>query len=208
MIGSSMNKLSADELLYLLYAYSNARGEGTVLQSVVKEALARDKKTLDKKQLEKTVSSIQEKLIELELIEIPKTKGKRLAITDNGIKVLVVNLAETDYEFKTQKGEKLLNTLIHCIRLAMNVEDNSLFEVENFDYDMFLKDFKSLYFEERQRQELDGVVAIRRKDITQKFTQKYNMSDEVFNKYFDKLTADKKIFITASKEDNLIHLAE
>jgi hypothetical protein len=208
-MGDSMNKLSTDEFLYLLYTFSNAREKGTVVQSVVKEALSRDKKALDKKQLEKIVDLTQKKLIQLELIEVSKTKSRHLSITDNGLKTLVSNLAETDYQFKTQKGEKVLNTLIYCIQLASKGWNNNLpSEFKTSDYDIFLKKFKDLYFEERQRQELDGIVAIRKKDITQKFIQKYDMTDENFTKYFDKLKLNKKIFVTAGKEDDLIHLAE
>jgi hypothetical protein len=99
-----MNKLSIEQMLYLLYtvAYSD---EGTVTQGTVKEHLS--------KELKKNADDIYNALYQQNLLESPKRR--RISVTEEGRKALVANLQTTDYEFDSSKGQKVLNTLLHCL---------------------------------------------------------------------------------------------
>ncbi|NET30060.1 hypothetical protein [Okeania sp. SIO1I7] len=72
--------------------------------------------------------------------------------------------------------------------------------LSDMDFEVFVGKFKKLYLEERRRQELEGVVAIRSKEICQKFAQNHNISESLLQEYFDKLKSDGLIF--AVQENN------
>ncbi|MEH2381256.1 MAG: hypothetical protein V7K27_20610 [Nostoc sp.] len=157
-----MTKLSIEQMLYLLYtvAYSD---EGTVTQGTVKEHLS--------KELKKNTGDICNTLYQQNLLESPKRR--RISVTEEGRKALVANLQTTDYEFDSSKGQKVLNTLLHCLKLTSLKDYVSSVLIEDMDFDTFVEKFKELYFAERKQQELRGVVAIYSRDISLKFRKNH-----------------------------------
>ena len=102
-----MIQLSTEQLLYLFYAFAYSDG-GTVTKSVVKSYLSQD--------VQKKAEDIGNALCQQQLLESPK-KG-RLAVTQQGLKTLVANLKITNYKFESQKGPKVVNALLHCLKLV------------------------------------------------------------------------------------------
>ena len=76
------------------------------------------------------------------------------------------------------------------------------------DFDTFVEKFKALYFEERKRQELRGVVAIRSREICHKFLEQNDISQSNLNKNFALLKSNGKVFAVIEKEDELIQWVE
>jgi hypothetical protein len=192
-----MTKLSIEQTLYLLYtvAYSN---EGTVTQGTVKEHLS--------KELKKKADDIYNTLYQQNFLESPKRR--RISITEEGRKALVANLQTTDYEFDSSKGQKVLNTLLHCLKLTSLKDYVSSVTVEDMDFDTFVEKFKELYFAERKQQELRGVVAIRSQHILQKFIGKNTISQSKLENYFNKLKSTGKVFAVTEKDEELIQWVE
>ncbi|MEH1794261.1 hypothetical protein [Nostoc sp.] len=192
-----MTKLSIEQMLYLLYtvAYSN---EGTVTQGTVKEHLS--------KELKKNADDIYNTLYQQNLLESPKRR--RISVTEEGRKALVFNLQTTDYEFDSSKGQKVLNTLLHCLKLTSLKDYVSSVPGEDMDFDTFVEKFKELYFAERKQQELRGVVAIRSQDIRQKFSEKNTISQSKLDNYFNKLKSTDKVFAVTEKDEELIQWVE
>jgi hypothetical protein len=187
-----MSHLSTGQLLYLLYvkAYSD---KDSVTKSNVKSCLS--------KELQKDAEQSYQELLRQKLIETPKKS--RIAITNLGIKVLVENLQKTEYRFNFSKGPKVINTLLDCLQL-MAVESQS----QSMDFDTYVEKFKVLYFEERKRQELTGVVAIHSKELCHKFKEFNSISQSQLDEYFDKLKSEGKIFAVTEKGEELIQWAE
>lgn len=192
-----MTKLPIEQMLYLLYtvAYSN---EGTVTQGTVKEHLS--------KELKKNAGDIYNTLYQQNLLESPKRR--RISVTEEGRKALVANLQTTDYEFDSSKGQKVLNTLLHCLKLTSLKDYISSVPIEDIDFDTFVEKFKELYFSERKQQELRGVVAIRSRDICQKFREKNTISQSNLDNYFNKLKSTGKVFAVTEKDEELIQWVE
>ncbi|HAA33384.1 MAG TPA: hypothetical protein DCE56_43770 [Cyanobacteria bacterium UBA8553] len=191
-----MIELSTEQMLYLLYAVSYSE-EGTVTKGTVKSYLPKDQ--------QKNADSIYEALSQNQLIESPKRY--RLSVTDQGFKALVANLQTTEYKFDSNKGPKLVNAIVHCFKLASSeVKTTPL--AEEMDFDTFVEKFKALYLEERKRQELKGVVAIRSQDICQKFMEHNPISQATLDKYFEMLKSTGKVFAVTEKDDELIQWAE
>jgi hypothetical protein len=191
-----MTKLSTEQMLYLLYAVSYTQ-EGTVTKGKVKEHLPKDH--------QKNADSIYTVLEQKKLIESPKKS--RLLVTDQGIKALVFNLQTTKYRFDSQKGQKVLNTVLYSLQIASSdFQTSPLSEV--MDFDTFVEKFKALYINERKRQELRGVVAIHSQDICQKFMEDNSISQITLDKYFEMLKSTGKIFAVTEKDDELIQWAE
>lgn len=192
-----MTKLSTEQMLYLLYAVSYSE-EGTVTKGTVKSYLS--------KELQQEADSIYEALFQGKLIESPKRS--RLSVTKNGLKALVSNLQTTEYKFDSNKGPKVLNTVVHCLQLISSETQNTNTSVEEMDFDTFVEKFKALYFEERKRQELQGVVAIRSREICQKFMEHSPISKSSMDKYFNLLKSTRQIFAVTEKDDELIQWVE
>ncbi|TFI55164.1 hypothetical protein BLD44_005375 [Mastigocladus laminosus UU774] len=196
-----MIKLSTDELLYLLYAYSYSLKQETVTKYTLK-------KDLSKQKLKEDTDCIYNALLKYDLIESP-TKG-RLFVTNKGINILVDNLVSTDYRFSTLIPKaRLLNTLIKCIKMSSSV--NQVFNTtENVDFDTFVEKFKEVYFTEKKRQEINGIVAIHKQDIYNFFMKNKSIpiSQTQLEEYFDRLKLVGKIFTSAGEEDELVHWAE
>ncbi|MBG1266900.1 hypothetical protein [Nostoc sp. WHI] len=192
-----MTKLSIEQMLYLLYtvAYSD---EGTVTQGTVKEHLS--------KELKKNADDIYNTLYQENLLESPKRR--RISVTEEGRKALVANLQITDYKFDSSKGQKVLNTLLHCLKLTSLKDYVSSVLIEDMDFDTFVEKFKELYFAERKQQELRGVVVIRSRDICQKFSEKNPISQSNLDNYFNKLKSTGKIFAVIEQNEELIQWVE
>lgn len=192
-----MTKLSIEQMLYLLYtvAYSD---KGTVTQGTVKEHLS--------KELKKNADDIYNTLYQENLLESPKRR--RISVTEEGRKALVTNLQTTDYVFDSSKGQKVLNTLLHCLKLTSLKDYISSVPGEDMDFDTFVEKFKELYFAERKQQELRGVVAIRSQYIRQKFSEKNTISLTMLDNYFNKLKSTDKVFSVTEKDEELIQWVE
>lgn len=192
-----MTNLSTDQLLYLLYAVAYSI-EGTVTKGVVREHLP--------KKFQKDVEHIYEALSKQKLVEL--TGRSRLSVTEEGRKTLVSNLQTTKYQFDSQRGPKVLNTLLGCLKQTSSKAKTSTTSTEEIDFDTFVEKFKELYFEERKRQELRGVVAIDSREICQKFMEHYPISQAQLDKYFDLLKSSGKVFAVVEKDDELIQWVE
>lgn len=192
-----MSQLSTVQLLYLLYAHSYSN-EGTVTKSVVKSYLS--------KELQKEAEQCYEGLIERKLIE--SSKRNRLSVTTSGKKILASNLQTTKYRFDSVKGPKVINIFIEYLQQVSSDSGNSSSNIEDIEFDTYVEKFKALYFEERKRQELLGVVAIYSRVIRQKFNENHPISQTVSDKYFERLKSDGKIFTVTEKNEELIQWAE
>jgi hypothetical protein len=203
-----MKSLSIDEILYLLYACSYSREEGTVTRSHVAELIARDKKELSKQLIRKEVDCIYETLLEQKLIDSPR--NRRLLVTDLGIKALISNLGVIHIDlFHSAKGEKLLNTLIYLIKLStLGYSDSSTPKTMSFS--TFFDKIRHFYFEVRKHQELDGVVAIHKQELLQEFLKdnSANITKELMSDYFEHLKSTGKVFTSKGEKDELVHWVE
>ena len=192
-----MTKLSREQMLYLLYtvAYSD---DATVTQGTVKEHLS--------KEIQKNADNICETLCQQNLLESPKRR--RISVTEQGRKALVANLQTTDYEFDSSKGQKVLNTLLYCLKLTSSKDHVSSAPIEDMDFDTFVEKFKKLYFEDRKQQELRGVVAIYSREICQNFIEHNPISQSKLDTYFKKLKSTGKVFAVTEKEEEIIQWVE
>lgn len=192
-----MNQLSTVQLLYLFYAHAYSNGD-TVTKSVVKSYLS--------KELQQEAEQSYEALIEQKLIESPKKN--RLSLTILGKKILALNLQNTKYRFDSVKGPKVINILLEYLQQVSYDSHNSSSQSEDMDFDTYVEKFKALYFEERKRQELLGVVAIYSRVIRQKFSENNPISQSLLDKYFEKLKSNGKVFTVTEKDEELIQWAE
>jgi hypothetical protein len=192
-----MIKLATDYLLYLLYtlAYSE---EGTVTQGTVKRHLSKEQ--------QKKADKICDTLCKQNLLESPKRS--RLAITEEGKKVLVTNLQTSDYKFNSSKGQKVLNTLLYCLTLTSSQDYTSAMLADDMNFETFVEKFKKLYIEEKNKQELRGVIAIRGQDICSQLQGENAISQSLLDKYFARLKTEGKIFAVTEKDDELIQWVE
>ncbi|WYM01744.1 MAG: hypothetical protein HEQ19_21780 [Gloeotrichia echinulata CP02] len=192
-----MTKLATEYLLYLLYtlAYSE---EGTVTQGIVKKHLSKEQ--------QKNADKICEALCKKKLLESPKRS--RLSITEEGKKVLVTNLQTSDYKFNSSKGQKVLNTLLYCLTLTSFQDYTSAMLADDMKFETFVEKFKELYIEEKNKQELRGVVAIRGQDICSQLKETNAISQSLLDKYFARLKTEGKIFAVTEKDDELIQWVE
>lgn len=192
-----MIKLSTEQLLYLLYAVAYSP-KGTVTKSDLRGCLPQE--------IKNDANNIYEELHKNELLESPR-KG-RVSVTEQGRKELVTNLQTTDYQFNAPKGAKVLNTLLHCLKLLSSKEYISYALNEHMDFNTFVEKFEKLYVSERKKQELRGVVAIRSRDISQKFKEQNLISQSNLDEYFNLLKSTGKIFAVTEKDDELIQWVE
>jgi hypothetical protein len=75
-------------------------------------------------------------------------------------------------------------------------------------YKQFESKFETEYREEKKRQELRGVVAIRTNEMKALFTKKHNISDNDFDDLFDKLKKSKKLFTVIENKQELMQWAD
>lgn len=191
-----MKELSTEQLLYLLYTFAYST-DGTVTRSNVRNHLS--------KKYRQNAGQICETLCDLKLLESPK-RG-RIKVTEMGMKALVINLQTTEYKFRSNKGPKILNALMSCLKLAAKYSKIDV-EVEDMDFDIFVEKFEKLYFEERRHQELRGVVAIRSQEMCQKFMEHYHISESNLKKYFDQLKSQGIVFAVIENNKELIQWVE
>ncbi|MDE5094079.1 MAG: hypothetical protein O4804_07540 [Trichodesmium sp. St11_bin5] len=191
-----MIEISTEQMLYLLYTFAYSI-EGTVTKSTVRNNLSEKDRVWAK--------SVAETLCELKLLESPK-RG-RIQITEIGMKALVISLQTTEYKFRSNKGAKILNALIACLKLATKYNQTSS-QNEDMDFETFVDKFKELYLEERKRQELEGVVAIGSQEICYKFRQNNHISELLLEKYFDKLKYNGLVFAVQENNKELIQWVE
>ncbi|NEP03640.1 MAG: hypothetical protein F6K25_06790 [Okeania sp. SIO2G4] len=187
-----MTELSTEQLLYLLYTFAYST-EGTVTRSTVRNHLSKKRRP--------NAKQVCESLCELKLLESPK-RG-RIKVTEMGMKALVLNLQTTEYKFRSNKGPKILNALMACLKLTAKYNQIN-YQNEDMDFETFVDKFKKLYLEERRRQELEGVVAIRSKEICQKFRQNNHISELLLEKYFEQLKSDGLVFAVQENNKELI----
>ncbi|MGA9382585.1 MAG: hypothetical protein WBV73_27815 [Phormidium sp.] len=192
-----MNQLPTEQLLYLFYAFAYSDGD-TVTMGDVKSHLP--------KELQKDADRVCDALCQIKLLDSPKTR--RISVTEAGKKALIANLLNTDYQFDSQKGAKVVNALLSCLKLASSGAELSSVADEEMDFETFVEKFKDLYFEERRQQELRGVVAIRSQDICQKFINSNGISETKMKEYFEQLKVTGKLFAVIEKQDELIQWAE
>ncbi|KAM3089715.1 hypothetical protein ACKFKG_32825 [Phormidesmis sp. 146-35] len=200
-----MPELTTEQLVYLLYAsaYTESDTAAKNLNTVTKSTV---KPYLQSKWRGKA-ENIYDSLLTQGLIK-QRSKG-RFSVTEPGLEALVANLATTDYRFEAAKGQKVLNTLLNCIKKAAKAHSESKsFDVMSFDE--FQEKFRLLYFEERKRQELSGIVAIHKKELFGSFqnTNSAVLSPEMLNKYFEELRSTGTVFTSKGEEDELIHWVE
>ncbi|MCW6050062.1 hypothetical protein K4039_08190 [Lyngbya sp. CCAP 1446/10] len=191
-----MIELSTEQLLYLLYAVAYSK-QNKVTKSDVKQHLS--------KGYQKDAPAICDALCQKQLLESPK-KGQ-LFVTDQGKKVLAANLQSSKYEFESAKGAKLINTLWRYCQIGV-ADSQTSDGGKEMDFETFVEKFKALYFEERKRQELRGVVAIRSREICQKFLEQNDVSLSNLNKNFALLKSTGKVFAVIEQEDELIQWVE
>ena len=192
----NMTELTTEQLIYLLYATAYIEAE-TVTKGTVKSHLPSDWK----EKAEKIYDFLQTKGL------IKQTSKGRFSITKQGTRSLVTNLATTDYEFDSVKGPKVLNTLLTCLRRAAEAHSQGE-SVEEMTFDEFQEKFKALYFKERKQQSLQGVVAIRKREISKIFIEQHSTSRQKFEKYFEMLRSEGEISVTEGGEDELIEWVE
>lgn len=180
----------------MLYAVAYSK-ESKATKSDVKQHLP--------KGYQKNANTIYDILCHKQLLESPK-RGQ-LFVTNEGKKVLAANLQTSKYKFDSAKGAKLINTLWRYCQVGVTDFQTSDGGKE-MDFEKFVEKFKELYFEERKRQELRGVVAIRSREISQKFCEQNDISQSNLNKNFALLKSTGKVFAVIEKEDELIQWAE
>jgi hypothetical protein len=192
-----MIELTTEQQIYLLYARAYTEEVGTVTKGKIKSYLPKAYKG----QAERIYSELAERGL------IEPANRWRFSVTDKGAKVLLHNLATTDYRFDSVKGPKVLNTLLNCIREAC--ESNSqITSSDEMSFEEFEEKFKALYFEERREQEMRGVVAIHSKVLCQKFMEENAISQQTTNQYFNLLKSTEKIFAVEEKGNELIEWVE
>ncbi|MDJ0556832.1 MAG: hypothetical protein QNJ68_20780 [Microcoleaceae cyanobacterium MO_207.B10] len=187
-----MTEISTEQMLYLLYTFAYST-EGTVTRSTVRNHLSKKRRP--------NATQVCDSLCELKFLESPK-RG-RIKVTEIGMKALVLNLQTTEYKFRSNKGAKLLNALMACLKLTAKYNQIN-YQNEDMDFETFVDKFKKLYLEERRRQELEGVVAIRSKEICQKFRQTHHISELLLEKYFEQLKSDGLVFAVRENNKELI----
>lgn len=191
-----MMELSTEQLLYLLYAVAYSK-ESRVTKSDVKQHLS--------KGYQKNADALCDTLCQKQLLESPK-KGQ-LFVTEQGKKVLSANLQTSKYDFDSAKGAKLINTLWRYCQIGV-ADSQTSDGGKEMDFEEFVEKFKDLYFEERKRQELRGVVAIRSREICQKFLEQNDVSESNLNKNFALLKSNGKVFAVIERGNELIEWAE
>ncbi len=191
-----MIKLKSEQMIYLLHASAYLELD-TITKGSVKKHLPIEWRD----QAEEIYDTLQAQ----ELIN-PSSKG-RFSISEKGFEALVLSLKSTNYRFTSIKGPKILNALIDCLKKASESNSEVTFSQE-MSFDEFQDKFKALYFEERRRQEIRGVVAIHSKALRSSFRQENSISDEKISEYFEELKSTKKILTVIERDNELMQWVE
>ncbi|MBD2091982.1 hypothetical protein H6F67_19225 [Microcoleus sp. FACHB-1515] len=199
-----MAELTTEQMLYLLYADSYSE-RGTVTKGTVKSHLPSEWQ----KQAQEICTALQtqELILQVDKEGKPTKREGRFSVTPQGKKALASSLAVTTYQFDSSKGQKVLNTLLACIKETSQDSPASKSQQE-MSFAEFEQKFKQLYFEERKRQELRGVVAIHSKELCQKFMDATSISEEKLIQNFELLKSNGKIFSVIEKDNELIQWVE
>lgn len=195
-----MANLSTGELLYLLYAFAYTDEEQkSVTQGTVKKYLPKSYQT--------EAGTICESLLEQKFLESPKLR--RVAVSLSGKEALVTNLQTTDYEFTTVKGSRVVNALMACLKLTATFGKlGKISQETDLAFEEFLEKFKKFYFEERKRQSLAGTYVMQEKEILQKFSEEYNISENLLRRYYKRLQEEGLISVVQGREDKNLQWIE
>jgi hypothetical protein len=74
---------------------------------------------------------------------------------------------------------------------------------KQISYAKFEKDFKEFYNEEKRKQELQGVVAIKRNKLLDDYAKKNGISRQQLDNHFESLKTNGKIFSVKEKGEEL-----
>lgn len=199
-----MTELTTEQFIYLLYAkaYAKATESGTVTGGDIKSYLTGEWK----EKAEEIYSDLKTKgLIELKTKEgKPSKREGRFSLTDEGNQVLVTSLTTIDYDFTSFKSYKVLRTALAC--LLTHFEEAKPHEKMTFDE--FQKHFKVLYFKERMKQSLQGVIVMGKRMLAKQFIEQHSISIQEFEKHFEKLRSEGEISMTEGREDKIIQWIE
>ncbi|MCT7996182.1 hypothetical protein [Laspinema olomoucense] len=195
-----MVNLSTGELLYLLYAFAYTEEEQkSVTQGTVKRYLPKSYRT--------EAGTICESLLEQKFLDSPKLR--RVTVSLSGKEALVTNLQTTDYEFTTVKGSRVVNALMACLKLTASFgKMGEISQEKDLGFQEFVEKFKKFYFEERKRQSLAGTYVMREKEILQKFSQEYNISGDLLQRYYKRLQEEGLISVVQGREDKNLQWVE
>ena len=137
-------------------------------------------------------------------------KRGRILVTKAGTHSLISSLRATSNPlFYAPKGEKILNTLVHCIKLT--AADSAMHsDTEMMNFETFREKFKQMYYEERRKQEMEGIVVIYKSNLLDKFykANRHSISVELVSEYFDELRTIGEISVSKGEKDELLHWAE
>jgi len=195
-----MQNLSTEQLLYLLYAFAyTEEDKNSVTQGTVKRYLPKVYHT--------KAMAICKELLEKNLLDSPQFR--RVTLSESGKQSLVFNLQTTDYRFTTVKGSRVVNALMECLKLAASLdssEDNG--QTVELSFEEFIEKFKTLYFQERKQQSLQGTYVIREKDILSKFSEQTGLSNPLLKQHYERLKSEGIVSAVQGREDNNIQWIE
>ena len=125
-------------------------------------------------------------------------------MTQRGEHTLVEGLKNKDLQVRTNTEKALLKLFLKVSTNFSTIENEPEMDFENFTVR-----FKEIYFEERKIQELrGGAVVIRSKEICQKFSQRYPISEPSLKTNFNLLKENDKIFSVVEMNEELIQWSE
>lgn len=192
-----MTKLSTEQLLYLFYVFAYSDGDSITLGNI---------KRYLPKEFKNNANQICKDLCQKDFLESPKKQ--RVSMTTQGKSILVENLQTTDYQFKTNKGCKVVNALLECLKLAASENKATSETIAEMDFETFIEKFKELYFQERKRQEKHGLAVIRSQDICQQFIEEHSILQKTLNQYFERLKSEGQVFAVIEKDEEIIQWSE
>ena len=192
-----MIKLSTEQLLYLFYVFAYSDEDSITLGNI---------KRYLPKEFKNNADQICQELCQKDLLESPKKQ--RVSMTTQGKSILVKNLQTTDYQFKTNKGCKVVNALLECLKLAASENKATSETIEDMNFETFIEKFKELYFKQRKAQEMKGVVSISKTKIFQEFRKNYPLEESQLEQYFEQLKSEGIILSALGRNDELINWVE
>lgn len=187
-----MENSKTAHFLYLLGVLAYLEEDGTVTEGTVK-------KTLPVEMRNKS-SDICKELVEGQYLNLPRRN--RLQFTEKGKSKLAHLAQNTDYQFKTAKGAKILNALLRCQR---KIEG---FYGREISFEEFSQKLESLYRQKRKTQAMSGVIAVRSEDLRKEFLESHAISGDEFDSFFLKMKQEKSLFVTIENNQQLIDWAE
>ena len=210
----NMIELTQEQMNYLLYtkAYAKTEDAETVTNGTVKSHLIRDVSS-DIYDVGVEVSKTYYFLLHNLLITLatkdgnPTKKKGRFLLTEEGNKVLLYHLAQTDYRFTSAKGCRVLNTLLACIQEVSKISPQSL-SSSLITLDEFREKFKEFYFLERRVQERQGLVTMYKNDLCQRFSEKNLIPLKVVEDHFERLKDNDEILVIPEQDVELVQWIE